>query len=112
MEGEKIMKKVLSCILSILPIVMIAITFIVALVFLMIVGEGTLTTGQTIFMICLFAFELIGIALTFFMMVWYMIKTCRNPEFSTGMKVLWCALLYCVNLIAFPIYWFLYVRKE
>ena len=106
------MKKALSCILSFLPLVMIALTFIVLLVALLIFGEGTMSTGETILMIGLILFEFIGVALTFFMIIWYMIKTCKNPEFTTGMKVLWCVLLYCFNLFVFPVYWFLYVRKE
>ncbi len=106
------MKKALSCILSFLPLVMIVTTFIVLLACMIIFGEGTMSTGETILAMGLIIFELIGVALTFFMIVWYMIKTCKKPEFSIGMKILWCALLYCFNMIAFPVYWFLYVRKE
>ncbi len=106
------MKKGLSCILSFLPLVMIVLTFVVLFAMLMIFGEGTMTTGQTILMIGLLIFELIGVILTFVMMIWYMIKTYKNPEFTTGMKILWFALLYCFNLFAFPVYWFMYVRKE
>lgn len=106
------MKKALSCILSFLPLVMIAGTFIVLFIAILVFGEGTMSTGEIILMIGLILFELLGVALTFFMMIWYMIKTFKNPGFTTGMKVLWCILLYCFNLFVFPVYWFLYVRKE
>ena len=106
------MKKVVSCILSFLPLVMIFLTMVVFFLSYFIVGEGTMTAGETIFMLGLVLFTLIGVVLTFVMMVWYMIKACKNPEFSTGIKVLWCVLLYCFNLVAFPVYWILYIRKE
>lgn len=111
-KGENEMKKGLSCILSFLPLVMIVLTFVVLFAMLIIFGEGTMTTGQTILMIGLLIFELIGVILTFVVMIWYMIKTYKNPEFTTGMKILWFALLYCFNLFVFPVYWFMYVRKE
>lgn len=111
-KGENEMKKGLSCILSFLPLVMIVLTFVVLFAMLIIFGEGTMTTGQTILMIGLLIFELIGVILTFVVMIWYMIKTYKNPEFTTGMKILWFVLLYCFNLFVFPVYWFMYVRKE
>ena len=110
--GEFKIKKALSCILSFLPVVMIASTLIVFLIAFLIFGEGTMSTGEIILMIGLLLFELLGVALTFFMMIWYMIKTFKNPAFSTGTKVLWCILLYCFNMFVFPVYWFLYVRKD
>ncbi len=106
------MKKVVSCCLSFVPVVMIVLTFVVLLLAMLIFGEGTMSTGEVILMIGLLLFELIGVVMTFVMMIWYMIKTCKNPEFSTGIKVLWCALLYCFNMFIFPVYWFMYVRKE
>ncbi len=106
------MKKVLSCMLSFLPLGMIVLTMVVFFLSYFIIGEGTMTTGETIFMLGLILFELIAVVLTFALMIWYMIKACKNPEFSTGIKVLWCVILYCFNIIAFPVYWFLYIRKE
>ena len=66
------MKKALSCILSFLPLVMIAGTFIVLFIAILVFGEGTMSTGEIILMIGLILFELLGVALTFFMMIWYM----------------------------------------
>lgn len=106
------MKKVVSCCLSFVPAVMIFLTFVVLLLAMMFLDEGPMNTGEVILMFGFLLFDLIGVVMTFVMMIWYMIKTCKNPEFSTGMKILWCALLYCFNLIAFPVYWFMYVRKE
>lgn len=106
------MKKVLSCILSFLPLVMMALTFLVFFIAILIFGEGTMSSGESVLMIGLILFELIGVALTYVIMIWYMIKTCKNPGFTTGTKVLWCLLLYFFNLFVFPVYWFLYIRKE
>ncbi len=106
------MKKGLSCVLSFLPLIIIVLTFVVLFGALMIFGEGAMSTGQTIFMIGLILFELIGVILTYVVMIMYMIKTCKNPEFTTGMKILWCVLLYCFNIFIFPVYWFMFLRKE
>ena len=106
------MKKALSCMLSFLPLVLIALSLILLLIFGIIFGEGTLTVIQTIFMFFLVAMELIGVLLGLTLIVVYIIKACKNPNISTGMKVAWCFIIYSFNIFAFPIYWFLYIRKE
>ncbi len=106
------MKKALSCILSFLPLVLIALTLILFLVFGIFIGEGTLNVWQTIVMLFLVAMELIGVLLALVLIVLYIIKACKNPNISTGMKVVWCLLIYNLNIFVFPVYWFLYIRKE
>ena len=106
------MKKGLSGVLSFLPLVIIVLTFVVLLVMLFIFGEGIMSTGEMIFAFGLILFELIGVILTYVVMIMYMIKTCKSPEFTTGMKILWCVLLYCFNIFVFPVYWFMYLRTE
>lgn len=106
------MNKVLSCVLSFLPLVLFILSMVGLIVFAIVAGEGTMSVGGTIALIALFIFELITVVLTFGIMIWYMIKACKNPELSTGMKVLWCALLYCFNMIAFPVFWFMYIKNE
>ncbi len=106
------MKKVLSCILSFLPLLLIAFVIIAYIVAVLVIGEGIMTTPEIIAMICLLAVAVVAVILTFVLMIWYMIKACKNPDLSTGMKVLWCALLYCFNLLIYPVFWFMYIRKE
>ena len=106
------MKKALSCILSFLPLLLIAFSLILLLVFGIIFGEGTLTAIQTIIMILLLAMELIGVLLALTLIVIYIVKACKNPDISTGMKVAWCFIIYSFNIFVFPVYWFIYIRKE
>ena len=102
------MNKALSCILSFLPAILVFGTVILFAVFGIVVGtEGTMGVGATIFMILLLIFEFVGVILAL-----VMIKACKNPNLSTGMKVLWCILIYSFNLFIFPVYWFIYIRKE
>lgn len=107
------MNKALSCFLSFLPAILVFGTLILFAVFGIVAGmEGTMGAGETIFMIFLLVFEFIGVILALVMIVWYMIKACKNPNLSTGMKVVWCFLIYSFNLFIFPVYWFIYIRKE
>lgn len=106
------MKKTVTCILSFLPALMIAITFIVMFFVLIIVGDEPMNTIGIIGMVLLVIFELIGVFLALGLIVWYMIIACKSPKLSVGMKVFWCIMLYCFNLFVFPIFWFCVILKE
>lgn len=107
------MNKVLSCILSFMPAVLVFGALLMFFVFYLIAGdESTMTAAETIIAFLILGIEFIGVILTFVLMVWYMVKACKNPYLSTGMKVLWCFLLYFFNLFIYPVFWFIYIRKE
>ncbi len=105
------MKKVLSCILSFLP----AIGFIGVIIGLIHAApfmNHPVNEEQKMISIMMVVIALAVVILTFAVMVWYMIKACKNPQYDTGMKVLWCFMLYMFNMFAFPVFWFVHVRKE
>ena len=106
------MKKVLSCILSFLPLVLIAFVIIAYIVAAMVIGEGIMTTPEIIAVICLLLIAVVAVLLTFVLMIIYIVKACKNPALSTGMKVLWVFVLYSFNVLVFPVFWFIYIRKE
>jgi len=105
------MKKVLSCILSFLP----GITFIIAAIaglYMSFFASGPMSTGETIFALLMVGFAFVAVILTYGVMIYYIVKTCKNPQLSGGMKILWVALLYCLNVLVFPIFWFMYLKNE
>lgn len=106
------MKKVLSCILSFMPLLLIAFVVIAFMVASIFIGEGNMSTPENIAMICLMLVAVVAVILTFVLMIVYIVKAFKNPDLSTGMKVLWCALLYFFNLLIYPVFWFMYIRKE
>lgn len=105
------MKKTFSCIMSILPLIGIILSVGFAVVCLF-VAEGVMSTGEVIVAIFFLALTLLSVVGTFAVMIWFMVKACKNPNLSTGMKVLWCVLLYCFNVFVFPIFWLVVIRKE
>jgi len=44
--------------------------------------------------------------------VFYIVNVFRNDRVNKDMKVLWAIVLFMGNMIAMPIYWFLYIWRE
>ena len=44
--------------------------------------------------------------------VFYMVNVFRNDRVEKDKKVLWAVVLFMGNMIAMPIYWYLYIWKE
>ena len=46
------------------------------------------------------------------LMVFYIVNVFRNDRVDTDKKALWAVVLFMGNMIAMPIYWYLYVWRE
>jgi len=64
-------------------------------------------------------FFVVFIALHLFTMLWilaltvfYMVNVFRNDRVDKDKKVLWAVVIFMGNMIAMPIYWYLYIWKE
>ena len=44
--------------------------------------------------------------------VFYMVNVFRNERVGKDLKVLWAVVLFLGNVIAMPIYWYLYIWKD
>lgn len=106
------MKKVLSCLLSFLPLILTMVPLVIMMILVAIYGDKQLHGAEAVLAFSLLGAVVIGVILTFVLMVWYMIKTWKDFYLSTGMKILWTALLYCCNIFVFPVYWFVCIRHE
>lgn len=107
------MNKTLSGILAFVPLAAMS-SLLVAMIYMGInFGDAAyLTSAERVLLILTFIYMLACTALSFGFVAYYIVKTIRNPQLSTGMKVLWCFMHYQFNAFVFPIYWFLYIRHE
>ncbi len=61
----------------------------------------------------------VGIMSMFLFLVWtvvdiviFCIYAVKNPRLDDGGKALWCCLLIMLQFFVFPVYWWIYIRKE
>lgn len=107
------MKKVISCILSFVPLVGTGFMTIAMVAFGIAHQEGMLY-GRTedMVMLTLFIITLVFVLCMYGFIIYYIVKTCKNSLLSAGMKIFWCFMHYQFNALAFPVYWFMYIRHE
>lgn len=105
------MKKILSCMLSFLPGILLLVSFITAFLFT-IFGNDPLSTFETVLAFLMMGLAILAVILTYGVMIYYIVKACKNPQLSGGMKALWVVLLYCFNVFVFPVFWFMYLKNE
>lgn len=107
------MKKIGSFIMCILPFLLFFGTVIPIFVFMYLdmVNPGTMDAmeGLMIFLVFLSFVTVIDV---YGVMIWLIIKTVKNQRLSGVAKVIWCLCLYFFNIFIFPVYWFVYLRKE
>lgn len=106
------MKKALSCILSFMPFFLTMIPLVIMMILVAIYGDKQLHGAEAVLAFSLLGAVIIGVVLTFVLMVWYMIRTWKDFYLSTGMKILWTALLYCCNIFVYPVFWFMYISRD
>jgi cytosine/uracil/thiamine/allantoin permease len=46
------------------------------------------------------------------LMVFYIVNVFRNDRVDKDKKALWAVVLFMGNMIAMPIYWYLYIWRE
>ena len=110
------MKKTLSCILSFLPGILIVLGMITLIIITGVQNSG-IDTGVfvTVLQILALLIELAGWIMGFVLMIIYVVKTIKNKNFSVGIKILWCALLFYLSVffyVILPIYWFVVLSKD
>lgn len=65
-----------------------------------------------VMMIGWLSFSFITIVFSMIDMFVFCVYACTNPNLDDGMKVLWCLLFVFFQLIIYPIYWCIYMRKQ
>ena len=107
------MKKTVSGVLCFLPLVLFAFTMIsYFLVTSCVDGSQEFEGVLAVFAILVLVVELLMVILTYGVMIWLMIVSCKRTDFTTGNKIVWCIKLYFLHMFIFPVYWFRYMRKD
>ena len=60
----------------------------------------------------IFCLHVLTMLLIMALTVFYMVNVFRNDRVEKDKKVLWAVVLFMGNMIAMPIYWYLYIWKE
>lgn len=105
------MKKVLSCILSFLPGILLLIS-LMSVIYISLYMEGEIRGEDMALAISMIVTSLLAVIACFGVMIIYVIKVYKNPQMSSGTKIMWYICLYFFNVLIFPVFWFIYIRKE
>jgi len=68
--------------------------------------------GPPISFIVIFLLHLLTMLWIMALTVFYIVNVFRNGRVDKDKKVLWAVVLFMGNVIAMPIYWYLYIWKE
>jgi hypothetical protein len=60
----------------------------------------------------IFPLHFLTMLLIFGLTVFYIVNVFRNDRVVKDMKVLWAVVIFLGNIIAMPIYWYLYIWRE
>lgn len=87
------MKKVITLIISVIPMILMMLTFIFIFVFAC-VTSNPMTTFDIIMANSLILFELFMGVFIWGDMIFFMVLACKNPSLHAAYKAMWCALFY------------------
>ncbi len=106
--------KILLAIATIFPFLYMIFFFVVIFssIFLM-PADGSSEGGvfPNLFMIIV-PLHLLTMLLIMGLTVFYMVNVFRNDRVDKDKKVLWAVVIFMGNMIAMPIYWYLYIWRE
>ncbi len=68
--------------------------------------------GPPAWLLAVFALHALTILWTLGLTIFYMIDAFRNERVAQDKKVLWAVMLFFGNMIAMPVYWYLYIWRE
>ncbi len=75
-------------------------------------GTGGEESGTNFFFAVFIALHLLTMLWIMALTVFYMVNVFRNDRVDKDKKVLWAVVIFMGNMIAMPIYWYLYIWKQ
>ena len=66
----------------------------------------------TILFMVIFPLHLITMLLILGLTIFYMVNVFKNDRVDKDKKVLWAVVIFMGNMIAMPVYWYLYIWRE
>ena len=108
------MNKILSCCLCVLPVLLYIVIVVPTVIIDIGLELGTIEGSEMILalLIILMVGAFIFVFATYGVMIWLIAKTVERDDMQLPIKAVWCGCLYYLNIFVFPVYWFIYIRKE
>lgn len=105
--------KILLGLASLWPFVYVILffLFILSSVFFVFASSGQ-EAGPPLSLMIIFPLHLLTMLWIMALTVFYIVDVFRNERVEKDKKVLWAVVLFMGNIIAMPIYWYLYIWKE
>jgi hypothetical protein len=97
--------------LTLWPLIYMVLFFIFIFSTILFPPEPTEGGFQPIFAM-IFGLHLLTMLIIMGLTVFYMVDVFRNNRVDKDKKVLWAVVIFLGNMIAMPIYWYLYIWKE
>jgi len=105
--------KVLLGLASLWPFVYMILFFIFVLSSFFFLSPSTgKEFGPPVSFMVIFLLHLLTMLWIMALTIFYIVNVFRNERVDKDKKVLWAVVLFMGNLIAMPIYWYLYIWKE
>ena len=105
--------KILLGLASLWPLVYIVFFFIFVLSsFFFLSSSAGQGVGPPVSFMVIFLLHLLTMLWIMALTVFYIVNVFRNERVDKDKKALWAVVLFMGNMIAMPIYWYLYIWKE
>ncbi len=112
-ENMKKPVKILLGIATLWPFIYMILFFVfIFSSFLFFSRSGAQRSGPPVFFLVIFPLHLLTMLWIMALTVFYMVNVFRNELVDKDKKVLWAVVLFMGNMIAMPIYWYVYIWKE
>lgn len=72
----------------------------------------TFTSNNTSFFPIIFGLHFATIFMMFGLIAFYIVDVFRNKRIKQDQKALWAVVIFCGNMIAMPVYWYLFIWRE
>lgn len=71
-----------------------------------------MTSHNTSIFPVIFIFHFATILLMFGLITFYIVDVFRNNRVKQDQKALWAVVIFCGNMIAMPVYWYLFIWRD
>ena len=105
--------KVLLGVVTLWPLLYMGLFFcFIFLTMLMAPRSAETAGGFPAMFVVIFALHLLTMLVILGLTIFYMVNVFRNERVDKDKKVLWAIVIFMGNVVAMPIYWYLYFWKE
>jgi hypothetical protein len=105
--------KILLGLATLWPFVYMVIFFVaIGSLFIFMPEQGEVEQGPPGIFLIIFPLHLLTMLWIMGLTIFYIVNVFRNDRVDKDKKVLWAVVIFMGNMIAMPIYWYLYIWRE